>query len=89
MRNILEQLPNENQPPMYEIDSLSKILKEGGIRMWSRFISELSILHTQERGFLPTNRKELIKVLKENTDWDYSKIVDLVKLRLLIYLMEL
>ncbi len=36
------------------------------------------VLHSQERGYLATDRNELIKILKENTDMDYSKIVDLV-----------
>jgi hypothetical protein len=78
METILNQLPKENQPPLYEIDSLKQVMKEGGIPFWSRFIEELSILHTIERGYLPSKREELIKILKEHTDWDYSKIVDLV-----------
>ena len=78
METILNQLPKENQPPLYEIDSLKQVIKEGGIPFWSRFIEELSILHTIERGYLPSGRDELIKILKEHTDWDYSKIVDLV-----------
>ena len=78
METIIDQLPKENQVPIYEIDSLKEIMKEGGIPLWSQFIEELSILHSQERGYLPTHRNDLIKILKENTDWDYSKIVDLV-----------
>lgn len=76
--NIINQLPKENQPPLYEIDSLKQVMKEGGISFWSRFIEELSILHTIERGYLPSRREELIKILKENTEWETSKIVDLV-----------
>ena len=78
METILDQLPKENRVPIYEIDSLKEVMREGGIRLWSRFLEELSILHSQERGYLPTDRNELIKILKENTDMDYSKIVDLV-----------
>ena len=78
MENIINQLPKEYRTKSYEYDSLSEIMKEGGIPLWSKFISEISILHTMERGYLPTNRNELIKVLRDNTDWDYSKIVDLV-----------
>ena len=78
MENIVNQLPKEYRTKSYEYDSLSEIMKEGGIPLWSKFISEISILHTMERGYLPTNRNELIKVLRENTDWDYSKIVDLM-----------
>jgi hypothetical protein len=77
-QNIINQLPKENQPPIYEIDSLKQVMKEGGIPFWSRFIEELSILHTIERGYLPSGRDELIKILKENTQWETSKIVDLV-----------
>ena len=78
MENIINQLPKKHRTSAYEYDSLTEIMKEGGIPLWSRFISEISILHTQERGYLPTQRDELIKVLRENTHWDYSKIVDLV-----------
>ena len=78
METILNQLPKENQPPIYEIDSLKQVMKEGGIPFWSRFIEELYILHTIERGYLPSGRDELIKILKENTQWETSKIVDLV-----------
>jgi hypothetical protein len=77
-QNIINQLPKENQPPIYEIDSLKQVMKEGGIPFWSKFIEELSILHTIERGYLPSGRDELIKILKENTLWETSKIVDLV-----------
>ena len=78
METVINQLPKENQPPLYEIDSLQQVMKEGGIPFWSRFIEELSILHTIERGYLPGGRDELIKILKENTEWETSKIVDLV-----------
>ena len=78
METVINQLPKENQPPLYEIDSLQQVMKEGGIPFWSRFIEELSILHTIERGYLPNGRDELIKILKENTEWETSKIVDLV-----------
>ena len=77
-QNIINQLPKKNQPPIYEIDSLKQVMKEGGIPFWSKFIEELSILHTIERGYLPNGRDELIKILKENTQWETSKIVDLV-----------
>ena len=59
METILDQLPKENRVPIYEIDSLKEVMREGGIRLWSRFLEELSILHSQERGYLPTDRNEL------------------------------
>ncbi len=78
MKNITEDLPKEMRTPMYELDSLKLIMEEGGIKLWSKFWKEISILHSQERGYLPTSRKELISSLRTNTDWNTSQIVELV-----------
>ena len=69
METILDQLTKENRVPIYEIDSLKEVIREGGIRLWSRFLEELSILHSQERGYLSTDRNELIKILKKVHHW--------------------
>ena len=51
--------------PEYEIDGLILTLKETGLKGWSKYMDVISLNHVIERGFLPSERNQLIEVFKE------------------------
>ena len=58
----------------YEIDGLVQTLRESGIRGIFKYTDVLVLNHMIERGWIPSERNGLIKVLKEQSDLEYSDI---------------
>ena len=65
--------------PEFEIEGLIQTLKEMGIKGLMNWSDVLVLNHIQERGFVPTEKEQLIKVLKENTDMEYKDIMNLLQ----------
>ena len=64
--------------PEYEIDGLILTLKETGLKGWSKYMDVISLNHVIERGFLPSERNQLIEVLKRETEMTYGEITNLI-----------
>lgn len=65
--------------PEYEIDGLILTLKETGLKGWSKYMDVISLNHVIERGFLPSERNQLIEVLKRETEMTYGEITTLIQ----------
>ena len=65
--------------PEFEIEGVIQTLKEMGIKGLMNWSDVLVLNHIQERGFVPTEKEQLIKVLKENTDMEYKDIMNLLQ----------
>ena len=63
----------------YEIDGLVQTLRESGIRGIFKYTDVLVLNHMIERGWIPSERNGLIKVLKEQSDLEYSDITKLLQ----------
>lgn len=70
---------NIKEIPDYEIEGLIKTLREMGIRGLMEWSDVLVLNHIQERNYVPSDRNSLIKVLKENTNMEYSEIMNLLQ----------
>ena len=69
---------NNIEIPEYEIDGLVQTLKETGLKGWSKYMDVISLNHLLERGFVPSNRPQLIEVLKRETEMTYGEITTLL-----------
>lgn len=65
--------------PEYEIEGLLQTLKELGIKGIMEWSDVLVLNHLQERGFLPSDRDNTIKILKEQTSMSYGEIMELLQ----------
>ena len=65
--------------PEYEIEGLLQTLKELGIKGIMEWSDVLVLNHLQERGFIPSDRDNTIKLLKEQTDMTYGQIMELIQ----------
>ncbi|MFD2099729.1 hypothetical protein [Flagellimonas iocasae] len=68
----------KNIVPSFELDGLKKLLEESGIQGVMKYTDVIVLNHLIERGVIPYQRDKMISTLKEDTDMDYSKIMDLV-----------
>lgn len=61
----------------FEIESFYQVLRETGIKGIMEQSDVLMLNHLVERGFIPHHREGIIQSLRENTDMDFSQIMDL------------
>ena len=61
----------------FEIESFYQVLRETGIKGVMEWSDVLMLNHLIERGFIPHHREGIIQSLRENTDMDFSQIMDL------------
>jgi hypothetical protein len=62
----------------YEIDGLIQTLRESGMRGIFKYTDVLVLNHMVERGWVSSDRDKMIKELKEQTDFDYNGIINLL-----------
>ena len=75
---IIEQLPTDKKTNSYEYSAIDRIIEESGLRVSLGMIEECYLAHTIQRGYLSGQREDLIRELRQNTDWRYEKIIGLV-----------
>jgi hypothetical protein len=61
-----------------EVEALTKVLNETGIRGVLKYSDSIIIHHLIRRGYLSKERTQLIKELHDNTEFSYHDIIEMV-----------